>query len=42
MLDRNFAPVKDLGVIVIDEEHETTYKQDEDPKYHAREVAEKG
>ena len=36
-----FAPVKDLGVIVIDEEHETTYKQDEDPKYHAREVAEK-
>lgn len=36
-----FAPVKDLGVIVIDEEHETTYKQDEDPKYHTREVAEK-
>ncbi|MDI3540609.1 MAG: hypothetical protein PWP66_147 [Thermosediminibacterales bacterium] len=36
-----FAPVKDLGIIVIDEEHENTYKQEEDPKYHAREVAEK-
>ncbi|MHB1419296.1 MAG: primosomal protein N' [Bacillota bacterium] len=34
-----FAPVKKLGIIVIDEEHETGYKQDVDPKYHTREVA---
>lgn len=34
-----FAPVKDLGVIIIDEEHESTYKQEEHPRYHAREVA---
>ena len=34
-----FAPVRDLGVIVIDEEHEATYKQSEAPRYHAREVA---
>lgn len=35
-----FAPVPRLGVIIIDEEHEGSYKQDETPRYHAREVAE--
>ncbi len=34
-----FAPLKNIGIIVIDEEHEHTYKSDFDPKYHAREVA---
>jgi len=34
-----FAPLENLGMIVIDEEHEHTYKSESDPKYHAREVA---
>ena len=36
-----FAPFRNLGLIIIDEEHDTSYKSDKTPKYHAREVAEK-
>ena len=34
-----FAPARNLGIIVIDEEHENSFKQDNAPRYHAREVA---
>ena len=35
-----FTPFPDLGLVIMDEEHETSYKSEQSPKYHAREVAE--
>ncbi len=34
-----FSPVKNLGLVIIDEEHESTYKSETSPKYHARDIA---
>lgn len=34
-----FSPFQNLGIIIVDEEHESSYKQEENPKYHARDVA---
>lgn len=34
-----FAPFKNLGILILDEEHESTYKQEDTPRYHARDVA---
>ncbi|MFT9268294.1 MAG: primosomal protein N' [Liquorilactobacillus nagelii] len=34
-----FAPIKNLGIVILDEEHESSYAQDSMPRYHARDVA---
>ncbi|MBQ2890877.1 MAG: primosomal protein N' [Clostridia bacterium] len=36
-----FAPFENIGIIILDEEHETSYKSDTTPKYHAKDIAEK-
>ena len=36
-----FAPVKNLGIIIIDEEHDSSYKSESSPRYNAKEIAEK-
>ncbi|MEK6279244.1 MAG: primosomal protein N' [Acidobacteriota bacterium] len=34
-----FAPIKDLGLVIVDEEHESTYRQQDSPHYHGRDTA---
>ena len=34
-----FAPVQNLKLVIVDEEHEPSYKQDDNPRYHGRDVA---
>ncbi len=34
-----FAPIRDVGIVIVDEEHDPSYKQDQAPRYHGRDVA---